>query len=359
MQNVRPVKVYFLVCFFVQYILPVAALAADVSYEFIVDLSGSMNRYQEGASLKTHILKTLGEFLPRQQNYAVRVFGHRVGLDDKAKSCADTELIAPFGRHDHDSVKQKLMTLQARGFTPLANSLKLSELDLRSASGKRIIILLSDGFDSCDGDPVFEIEAMRAHGMDVIVNPIGIGLDETARAQLAELAALSGGEFVEVRAVKNIPAALKSALLHTDGTAHPRDRTKSLMPGDLGGAKDAGDSTETALVVRKNEWLSGSLGAKRADITDKADYFLFETTPGEKFTIEFEVLLGQGFKATVLDAEGTELETASDRKLQTDPINANKNGDKIFLRVTQPASNSPQPKDLNYRFKIISLVEIN
>jgi len=90
--------------------------------------------------------------------------------------------------------------LRGTGPTPLANSLQAAKdymapikaCDAASAGGCRRygVILLTDGAESCQGDPVAEAAALRAVGIDTFV--VGFSVQASERAQLNAIAA-SGG----------------------------------------------------------------------------------------------------------------------------------------------------------------------
>ncbi|MEM7015135.1 MAG: hypothetical protein AAF585_27065 [Verrucomicrobiota bacterium] len=103
-------------------------------------------------------------------------------------------------------------------------------------------VLLTDGEETCGGDPALEIDRLRVGGADVRVNIVGyaiddLGLQDTFRAW----AALGGGEYYDAPDADQLSAAMKAALeipfeVRRDGavvlesvTGH---KTVSLMPGE-------------------------------------------------------------------------------------------------------------------------------
>lgn len=54
--------------------------------------------------------------------------------------------------------------------TPIARSLELVVQDLATVSGERIVVLITDGEETCDGDPAAVIEALQTSGIDARVN---------------------------------------------------------------------------------------------------------------------------------------------------------------------------------------------
>lgn len=332
-------------------LLPLSADAGDRAYEFIIDLSGSMNRYQAGASLKTHALGALVTNLPHDAPFAVRVFGHRIGLEDKERSCKDSELLTPLGYHPADEIRAQVKQLRAQGYTPLAHALRFAEDDLSAHSGKKVVILLSDGVDSCDGDPAHEIEQLKQKGIAIVINPIGIGLDTPARKQLTQLAEMTGGVFADIKEPSELARALDMAIAHVPD-AVPAG-TPAKLPGDLGQENDAGDFASAALEVRKSDWMVATIGAVRGALRDSKDYFTLRSSSGEKFTLELEILSGTRLHGRIVDTRGATLGEVSESALQSDPILVPNSGDSVGIVFT-----NPDGKEIRYRFRILPLVEI-
>jgi hypothetical protein len=84
--------------------------------------------------------------------------------------------------------------------TPIAASLRLVRNDLANASGRVLVVLVSDGEETCDDDPLAAIAELRAAGMDVRINVVGFALDEhRLREQFESWARAGGGVYVEAR----------------------------------------------------------------------------------------------------------------------------------------------------------------
>jgi hypothetical protein len=328
---------------------PATAVSESITYEFVVDLSGSMNRFSSGRSLRSHAIDALNAALPDGSPYAVRVFGHRVPLNDRNRGCADTELLFPLGEHSREAVARRLSGLAAVGLTPLARSLGAVDQDLGSAVGKRIVVLLSDGADSCGGDPAAELERLQADGIEVIVNPIGLGVDKATRTQLAELASISGGKFFEIEDPSELRSALSAALEHVGVAPKPRK-----LPGDLDGDRDAGESLTNALPVSPGDWLKGSVGAKRGELEDRIDTFSFAVTSGEKEVVEIEGLGLGAVSAELLDSAGNLLGRIASSPGESEPITAPGAGGILVVKIT-----AVTPGEVRYRFRAVPLVKIN
>ncbi|MCA6073374.1 vWA domain-containing protein [Fulvivirga sedimenti] len=150
---------------------------------FLLDGSGSMlaswgntNRI----TMAKEILSDLVDSLRADRNLelALRVYGHRFARD--VQNCTDSKLEIPFSSGNHDRIISRLATIQPKGTTPIAYSLEQSANDFPQSDGFRnIIIIITDGIESCDGDPCRISKELQRKGIFLRPFIIGIGMDET------------------------------------------------------------------------------------------------------------------------------------------------------------------------------------
>ncbi|MBT3208997.1 MAG: VWA domain-containing protein [Bacteroidetes bacterium] len=107
---------------------------------------------------------------------ALRVYGHQSYVPPQ--DCNDTKLEVPFGGNTASKIKQTLKYINPKGTTPIAHSLELAANDFPDCSECRnIIILITDGIESCDGDPCAVSLSLQKKGIVLKPFVIGIGLD--------------------------------------------------------------------------------------------------------------------------------------------------------------------------------------
>ena len=162
---------------------------------FIFDSSKSMNDLIDGKETKLEAAKkALSDFvaiLPADLSVGLEVYGHM-----ETQECDDIEMIVPVGKLDVDEMQQKINSLQAFGQTPVAAALEKAAAAMTSLKGEKTIVLISDGVDTCDGDPVRAAERIREEmGIDVNIQVAGLGVDESAKEQLKETASAGGGNY--------------------------------------------------------------------------------------------------------------------------------------------------------------------
>ena len=118
-----------------------------------------------------------------------------------------------FGGSDRSAIRRAIAGVKPRGQTPLGYSLEQVAADFGSFRGERAVVLVTDGLESCGGDPV--AAARRLHQESgVTVHVIGFGLGSAADADAASLRAIaqaSGGRFVSAGSAAELRDACKAA----------------------------------------------------------------------------------------------------------------------------------------------------
>ena len=190
-----------------------AAIPAEGAIEVILDASGSMLKKLNGERRIETARKVLGtlvsETLSVGQPLAFRVFGN-----DKAGSC-ETHLAAPLGPLDPAEMTKKINKIKAINLsrTPIAASLAAVADDLSAGTGLRTVVLVTDGEETCGGDPAAEIVKLRALGFDVRVNIVGFAVDDPAlKATFNAWATSGGGSYFDASDKAALGAAVAAAV---------------------------------------------------------------------------------------------------------------------------------------------------
>jgi hypothetical protein len=175
---------------------------------FIFDSSASMtNPISDVESKMEAAKKVLSEVvgdLPANINVGLEVYSHR-----KVDSCDDIEIVVPVGKLDVDEIRQKIHSLRALGNTPIAAALEKGASELQSLKGKKIIVLISDGEETCDGDPIETADRIRkTMGIDVVIHVTGFDVDNRAKQQLSGIAQAGGGNYYEAKNARQLKQSL-------------------------------------------------------------------------------------------------------------------------------------------------------
>lgn len=192
--------------------LPTTAPAADEAHvELILDASGSMwNKLDDGRFRITAAKEVLGTFvegLPDAGlNVGLRVYGSRVKAGEPG-ACRDTELMVPIQGVDKAALRRTVEGAKAIGATPIALSLEQAATDFPAGAARKLLVLVTDGEEACDGDVRAAAEKLRAAGVDVDLRIIGFDLDAKAMASFEGL-----GTFENAADAKALAGALGRAV---------------------------------------------------------------------------------------------------------------------------------------------------
>lgn len=192
---------------------PKKGFGENSAVEVILDASGSMLKRQGGKRrieiAKETLLGLIGDTIPAKTGFALRVFGHK-----ETDSCR-TDLEIPLGPLDPAAAKATVSKINAMNLakTPIAASLEQVASDLSGITGERIIIMVTDGEETCDGDPALAIRALRSIGSDVRVNIVGYSIDDAnLKETFSSWATLGGGQYLNAPDADELAKAMKRAL---------------------------------------------------------------------------------------------------------------------------------------------------
>jgi Mg-chelatase subunit ChlD len=175
----------------------------------IVDYSGSMNaKMKDGATKVVSAKKCvtdLIEKLPNDLNVALVVYG-----TSKARGCEDIDIVQPLGPIDKAALKAKINGFNATGMTPIASSLTKAGEELKKAKGGSAIVLVTDGAESCHGNPAAVAAKLAAEfGVKFGINVIGFGIEPKEKTELADIAAKGHGKLLTVENAGELADALQ------------------------------------------------------------------------------------------------------------------------------------------------------
>jgi hypothetical protein len=186
---------------------------SNVFVEYVLDASGSMSETLRDGTPKVEVAKRvliehMSSFQP-ETNIGLRAYGHRLPYQRTEESCQDIELIAPPEKGQMERIVTWLQDFTVQGMTPLAASLELAREDfVYDLSRINSIVLLSDGIETCGGDPCKLVEDLKAQGINFTLHVIGLDVDDPTRQQLMCIARAGGGKYHDARSQQELSAAL-------------------------------------------------------------------------------------------------------------------------------------------------------
>jgi hypothetical protein len=195
---------------------PVVSLN-DRAVEIVVDASRSMWGRMHGEPKMTvakEILQDVSYWFPDDLELALRAYGSNSPSDNA--DCTDSTLLVPFGEQNREPIRAAIAGLRPTGQTPIAYALNQAARDFGTLQDDRALVLVTDGIESCGGDPVQAARELREQG--IMVHLIGFGLGNAADEDAASLQAVanaSGGRYVTAGSAEE----LKEALMQTVATS--------------------------------------------------------------------------------------------------------------------------------------------
>ncbi|MDT3416318.1 MULTISPECIES: VWA domain-containing protein [Brevibacillus] len=185
----------------------------------VLDASGSMGHM---AGSKTRMeaakeaIRSFAASLPAGARVGLRVYGHEgTGSEvDKARSCSKSDVMYPLQAYDKQKLDSALAQFKPAGWTPIALALEQAQKDLQAYKGEKstnIIYLVSDGIETCGGDPVQVAKQLADSDVTPIVNVVGFGVDGEAQRQLKAVAEAAKGRYVLIQDQKELEKEFEQA----------------------------------------------------------------------------------------------------------------------------------------------------
>ena len=244
---------------------------------FLLDASGSMKDKMDNETRFEHSKKVISNYLDSLSKISVkvetgvRVFGHQ--SPPSVKNCTDTKLIIPFGKHSAAEVLAKLNTLTPQGWTLISHSLELAAKDFPAEVGaKNVIILITDGLETCGGDPCAMAKMFQQRRISLKPFIIGLGLPEENQRYFDCV-----GKYYDAPTAKTLQNAMESII------------TQALNPttAQINLLNQFGKPTETNIEVSLFDGHSGELLYNFIHaLNDKGNPDTLKLNPAAKYEIK-------------------------------------------------------------------------
>ncbi len=182
----------------------------------ILDSSGSMAGQIGGRSkidiAKEAAWKFLDDMNGSDVKLSILVYGHKGSnsASHKQLSCSSIDEIYYFGELDSQLAKDKINQFNPTGWTPIADSLeKASDILIKNSQqgDDNSILLISDGKETCDGDPVAKAAELK-NSDGIITNVIAFDVEGDVKNQLKNISQSGGGTFYSANSMQEMFDAL-------------------------------------------------------------------------------------------------------------------------------------------------------
>jgi len=232
--------------------------ADPVAVSIILDASGSMAARRGGKRKMDVALKALSAAIPSLDGKNAVVNLRAYGFDASVAktpeaSCPNTKQLVEFGRDQGQAISDTANGLTPYGYTPIAASLLAAGRDLEQVTARRrFAVLISDGEETCGGDPVKIAAALNTEGTDVNTFVVGYDLDAEQKAQMRAVAEAGGTEYLNAANGAELAKALREIVTFA---AEKAERIAPTCSNPVAG----GETPETATPILPGIYTVGEL----------------------------------------------------------------------------------------------------
>ncbi|WP_334191702.1 vWA domain-containing protein [Pararhodobacter sp.] len=225
------------------------ALAAPANAErvsvLVFDASGSMWNRVEGDLSRIEVARdVMGEYFASRDTgvpLSVIAYGH-----NRRGDCRDIEVVAPMGQGSPDALERRLRALMPRGMTPLTDSLALARDQIPATAEAADIILVTDGLETCEGDPCALAASLAAEGIEIRAHVVGFGLSRSELEGLSCITDQTGGMMFDTNSGAELAAALQQVSTPEPAPPAPEPEPEP----EPAAAFDLGDRAEAGFAYR-------------------------------------------------------------------------------------------------------------
>ncbi len=197
----------------------------------ILDASGSMWGQIDGENkivIARRVLKELIGELPAGSELGLVAYGHR-----REGDCDDIETITPLGPADKAALVARIDGLNPKGKTPITGAVGAAFEGVRGREGKTTILLVSDGIETCGGDPCAAVREAKAAGIDFVMHVVGFDVAKEDVSQLECAAQAGGGLYLDAENADELSDALDQAVAAAEEIPDGRLSVKAIADGEL------------------------------------------------------------------------------------------------------------------------------
>ena len=179
----------------------------------VFDASGSMEEKIRGEA-KSHIAKRVLEDVllkaDGEVNIGLRVYGLSEPTGNPYLDCNDSKLLVLPGTGNRRLIVDEIYKILPKGFTPITYSLSQAVQDLAPYKGEKAIILISDGLETCGGDPCQLAQNINSSNIDLKIDVVGFGVkdDWAAQEQLMCIALNTNGKYFSADSAEELTKGL-------------------------------------------------------------------------------------------------------------------------------------------------------
>lgn len=177
----------------------------------VLDGSGSMWGQIDGKPKLEIAREALAEVLksiPADTELGLIAYGHR-----SKGACDDIETLVAPAKGTAQAISDAAAKMQFLGKTPLTEAVRRAAAELHSTEEKATVVLITDGIETCEGDPCALAQELESSGVDFTAHVVGFGLTKDEGKQVACLAEGTGGQYITADDLDSLTVALQATVI--------------------------------------------------------------------------------------------------------------------------------------------------
>lgn len=266
----------------------------------VFDASGSMKLDDADGkpridAARSAVRRVIGD-LPDDATVGLQTYGTKTGADasEQALGCQDVTVLQPVAALDRDALRDGVEGIAPSGYSPIGLALNTAA-DALPDTGKRTVLLVTDGYDYCATPEPCEVAGRLADSApDLTVHVLGVDVSDADAQQLRCIATATGGRYIDADDDTTDDAAEQLAPLLAAGYQRPL-RTFRASGIPIEGAPEVSDA---APVMTPGSYLDRTLtrgtysadgGTKRGTVRYYRVPFASPMTPWASATLVGDV----------------------------------------------------------------------
>jgi Ca-activated chloride channel family protein len=197
----------------------------------ILDASGSMwGRVNNETKIEAarRVVRDFTGKLPAGAKLGLVAYGHRQKGD-----CNDIEeLVAP-GSASPAAVPDRVDKLNPLGMTPITKAFEQAAESAKKVGKPGTIVLVTDGLETCGGDPCAAVRKAKAAGMDFVLHVVGFDVAKENVSSLECSAQAGGGLYFPAENADDLSEALEQTMAEAAPAGDATLSVKSVVDGKL------------------------------------------------------------------------------------------------------------------------------
>ncbi|MET3574840.1 hypothetical protein ACFFIY_10515 [Bhargavaea ullalensis] len=190
-----------------------AVILLDASSSMLLEADGELKMDTAKSAVRS-----FGRTIGQNSDVSLYAYGHAGTQNraDKELSCGTIDEVYPAGSYDEERFNEAVAGVKAAGWTPLAGAIRQANEDLAGSDGDITVYIVSDGAETCGGDPVAEAAAFAAGHPGRHVDIIGFQVDADAESQLQSVAEAGNGRYLGADTLEEMTGGIADMWLPSD-----------------------------------------------------------------------------------------------------------------------------------------------